>query len=113
MARRKRLTGPDGPAGPRPTIDSTSGLSGDGSSASPLAINDAYFQSRYLSATAPVLPNVTVAERDAIASPVAGQMVFNSDSGDMNFYDGAAWRSASSGFRISRANTALQSHQAP
>jgi hypothetical protein len=36
-------------------------------------------------------PNMTTVQRDAIAGPVAGLVVFNTTTGVLNFYDGAAW----------------------
>ena len=36
--------------------------------------------------------SLTTAERDAISSPVAGQTVHITDSNDLSFYDGSAWK---------------------
>ena len=36
--------------------------------------------------------SLTTAERDAISSPVAGQTVHLTDSNDLSFYDGSAWK---------------------
>ena len=36
-------------------------------------------------------PRVTTAQRDAIASPPAGLMVYNTTTGRPNFYNGSAW----------------------
>jgi len=36
-------------------------------------------------------PRMTTAQRDAIAGPVAGLMVYNNTTGRLNFYNGAAW----------------------
>lgn len=54
-------------------------------------------------------PRMTTAQRDAIAGPAAGLMLFNTTTSEMNFYDGSKWRSMVSGFSVRRANTALQS----
>jgi hypothetical protein len=42
-------------------------------------------------------PTVTTVQRDAIASPVAGDCVYNSTVGSLNIYDGSAWKSAGGG----------------
>ena len=34
----------------------------------------------------------TTAERDAISSPVAGMVIFNSFTAKLNFYNGSAWQ---------------------
>lgn len=52
---------------------------------------------------------MTTAQRDAIAGPAAGLMLFNTTTSEMNFYDGSKWRSMVSCFSVRRANTALQS----
>jgi hypothetical protein len=42
-------------------------------------------------------PTMTEAQRDLISGMSAGDMVFNSDSGKLNYYDGAAWEEVGSG----------------
>lgn len=36
-------------------------------------------------------PRMTQVQRDAIASPTAGMVVYNTDTNVLNFYNGAAW----------------------
>lgn len=36
-------------------------------------------------------PRMTTAERDAISSPATGLMIFNTSTGEFNFYTGTAW----------------------
>lgn len=38
-----------------------------------------------------VLPSLTVAERQSLASPQLGQMIYNSDWDTVEFYDGTNW----------------------
>jgi hypothetical protein len=38
-----------------------------------------------------VLPRMTTLQRDAIASPIEGMMIFNKDTNVVNFHSGAAW----------------------
>lgn len=38
-----------------------------------------------------LVPRLTVEERDAISSPVQGLMIFNTTTGEFNFYDGSGW----------------------
>lgn len=42
-----------------------------------------------------LLPRMTTAQRDAIASPETGLHVYNTTTGALNFYNGSAWGSAS------------------
>jgi hypothetical protein len=42
-----------------------------------------------------LLPRLTTAQRNAIASPAQGLLIFNTDCNDLNYYDGSAWRSIS------------------
>jgi len=42
------------------------------------------------------LKNVTTTQRDALSSPQAGDMVYNSTEGTIDFYNGSAWFSTSS-----------------
>jgi hypothetical protein len=42
-------------------------------------------------------PSMTEAQRDAIASPVAGQMIYNSDKDQINLYDGTKWNLVAGG----------------
>jgi hypothetical protein len=37
-------------------------------------------------------PRMTTAQRDAIASPATGLMIYNTTTAKINFYDGTAWR---------------------
>lgn len=39
-----------------------------------------------------VLPSMTTAERDAITTPVAGQLLLNKDTGSLNYFTGSEWR---------------------
>lgn len=41
-------------------------------------------------------PKMTTTERDAIASPVAGLMLYNSTTNKLNFYNGTAWEAVTS-----------------
>lgn len=41
-------------------------------------------------------PRMTTTQRDAIASPVAGLMIFNSTSSKLNFYNGSSWEAVTS-----------------
>ena len=43
-----------------------------------------------------LLPRMTATQRDAIASPAAGLVVYNSTSGKLNFYNGSAWEAVTS-----------------
>lgn len=36
-------------------------------------------------------PRMTEAQRDAIATPIAGMIIYNSTTNVLNFYNGAAW----------------------
>src|SRR5690606_22457976 len=38
-----------------------------------------------------LLPRLTTTQRDAIASPVKGLVIYNTDEDDLQGYDGAAW----------------------
>jgi hypothetical protein len=38
-----------------------------------------------------VPPNLTTVERDAIGSPVAGSLIYNTTTNKLNFYNGTAW----------------------
>lgn len=42
-------------------------------------------------------PRMTEAERDAIATPATGLVVFNTTSNEVNFYNGTTWQSTASG----------------
>lgn len=42
------------------------------------------------------LPSLTTAQRDAISTPVAGLMIFNSTTSKLNFYTGSAWEAVTS-----------------
>ena len=42
------------------------------------------------------LKNVTTSQRDALSSPQAGDMVYNTTEGTIDFYNGSAWFSTSS-----------------
>lgn len=42
------------------------------------------------------LPLCTTTQRDAIASPGAGLMVYNSTTNKLNFYNGSAWEAVTS-----------------
>jgi hypothetical protein len=37
-------------------------------------------------------PRMTTTQRDAISSPVAGLLIFNTTTSKMNYYDGSAWQ---------------------
>jgi len=39
-----------------------------------------------------VLASMTETERDAMDTPLAPQMIFNTTTGEVNFYDGTEWR---------------------
>ena len=41
-------------------------------------------------------PRMTTVERDAISSPAAGLMIFNTTTSKMNFYNGSAWEEITS-----------------
>jgi len=41
-------------------------------------------------------PKMTAVQRDAIASPTSGLMIYNIDSNKLNFYNGAAWEQVTS-----------------
>jgi hypothetical protein len=43
------------------------------------------------------VPRMTAAQRDAIASPATGLQVFNTDTNQFNYYNGAAWLAVGSG----------------
>lgn len=55
-------------------------------------------------------PRMTTLQRDAIVTPVAGLMIFNTTTAEMNFYNGTTWRSMVSGFSVRRVATVLQSN---
>lgn len=38
------------------------------------------------------LSNLTTTQRDAIVSPQSGNLIFNTDTKKLNFYDGTAWQ---------------------
>ena len=38
-----------------------------------------------------ILPRMTTAQRNAISSPVAGMVIYNTESNEINFYTGSAW----------------------
>ncbi|MFN3850898.1 MAG: hypothetical protein ACK4NY_15800 [Spirosomataceae bacterium] len=42
-----------------------------------------------------LLPRMSTTNRDAIASPVAGLLLYNNTTNQFNFYDGVAWQAAS------------------
>lgn len=42
-------------------------------------------------------PRMTEAQRDAIASPATGLVVYNTDTNALNYYDGSAWTAVGSG----------------
>ncbi len=42
-----------------------------------------------------LLPRLTTAQRNSIASPAQGLLIFNTDCNDLNYYDGTSWRSIS------------------
>jgi len=42
-------------------------------------------------------PRMTTAQRNAIAAPAAGLLVFNTSTGRLNYYDGAQWVSGAGG----------------
>lgn len=39
---------------------------------------------------------LTTTERDALTSPTAGQIIFNSTTSKLNFYNGTAWEAVTS-----------------
>lgn len=39
-----------------------------------------------------LLPRMTSTQRDAISSPTAGLVIYDSTNGEVNFYNGSAWR---------------------
>lgn len=41
-------------------------------------------------------PRMTTTQRDAITSPPAGLMVYNSSTNKLNFYNGSAWEAVTS-----------------
>lgn len=41
-------------------------------------------------------PSMTTAQRDLIASPVAGVMIYNNSTNKLNFYNGSAWEAVTS-----------------
>lgn len=43
-----------------------------------------------------ILPTLTTAQRDAITSPVAGTLIYNSTTGKLNFRAAAAWEAVTS-----------------
>ena len=43
-----------------------------------------------------LLPRMTATQRDAIATPAAGLLVYNTTSGKLNFYNGSAWEAVTS-----------------
>lgn len=51
-----------------------------------------------------VPPTVTTSQRDAIASPTNGMIVYNSTTGVMNQYIGGAWTAFASGTTVEAAN---------
>jgi hypothetical protein len=53
------------------------------------------------------LNNLTEAQRDALASPVEGQMIWNTDSGAANAYDGATWGEIGGGGGLDVGTTAV------
>ena len=42
------------------------------------------------------LKSYTTAQRDALSSPTAGDTIYNSDEGTIDYYNGTAWFSSSS-----------------
>lgn len=63
------------------------GISADGAAPDPSAMID-------VSATnkGALIPRLTTAQRDAVASPATGLFIFNTDCGYFNYYDGSVWR---------------------
>ena len=43
-----------------------------------------------------ILPSFTTAERDAIASPATGRIIYNSTTNKINFYSGSSWEAVTS-----------------
>jgi hypothetical protein len=41
-------------------------------------------------------PRMTTSQRNLISSPVAGLMIYNTNSNKLNFYNGAAWQEVTS-----------------
>ncbi len=113
------LQGEQGPPGPLPVVATTGGLTGDGSGVAPLAIDAAYLSARYaplahdhggglVQPATLVLPSATTAERNAIVNPAAGQVLLNTDTQALDYWDGSSWRTSASGWSIRRANVLLQ-----
>jgi hypothetical protein len=44
-----------------------------------------------------LLPRMTATQRDSIATPAAGLQIYNTDSNEVNFYNGSAWSAISGG----------------
>jgi hypothetical protein len=42
-----------------------------------------------------VLPKMTAVQRDIITSPIAGLVIYNTDTNKLNFYNGTTWRAIS------------------
>lgn len=43
-----------------------------------------------------VLAQYTTVERDALASPYAGQLIYNTTTNKLNFYNGTSWEEVTS-----------------
>jgi hypothetical protein len=68
-----------------------SGNAGIGGTANAAAILDAASTTKGF-----LPPRMTTAERDAISTPPAGLMVYNTSTNKLNFYNGSAWEAVTS-----------------
>ncbi|MBK6627119.1 MAG: hypothetical protein IPJ87_13145 [Flavobacteriales bacterium] len=66
------------------------GINGTGASSSASALLDIDV-SGMVSKGGLLIPRLTTAERNAIASPATSLPVFNTTTGEFNFYNGTAW----------------------
>lgn len=61
-----------------------------------------------------LMPRMTSTQRDAITTPVAGLMVYNTTTGTMNYFNGSSWVSLGSGGKgLSIAGTTYATTYAP
>lgn len=53
------------------------------------------------------LPSLTTAERDAYASPLAGMVIWNETTDEVEIYNGTAWQNATASSVLSSADVSL------
>lgn len=69
------------------------------------ALVNGYFRVSSTTSASHPAPNMTTAERDALSSPAAGDLINNTTTGKLQRYNGATWDDVATG--VTGANTAL------